>query len=164
MSLQCGHIPPGWERWFLADPTLNKDAYKHKYVVYIVRGWDDLIINTLGLGDRPDFLVSPPNSEFIITRTAISQYSEDFWVKLRHWLMTTDKFISLDAGMAMEYLWAYLFTGGETVVDVPQYQCMCDLYGVCVDTDVLVDQEELYGGDESYKGSIGPERGTMYLF
>jgi hypothetical protein len=164
MSLQCGHIPPGWERWFLADPVLNEDAYKHKYVMYIARGWDDLITNTLGLGNRPDFLVSPPNSEFIITRTAISQYREDFWVKLRHWLLTTDKFISLDAGMAMEYLWAYLFTGGETVVDVPQHQCMCDLYGVCVDTDVLVNHHELYGVNSSFKASIEPEMGTTYLF
>lgn len=146
MSLQCAHIPPGWERWYLADPSLNQDAYKLKYVTFIARGWDDLVTNTLGLGDRPDFIVSPSNSEFIITRTAINQYGEDFWANVRRWLLTTDKFISLDAGMAMEYLWAYLLTGGETVVDVPQHECMCGLYGVCVDTDKIV-----YERDGSYK-------------
>lgn len=155
LSLQCANNPPGWNHWYLKNPEQNMDPYKSELVGFLVKAWDEYF-GPAGLGDRPERLLSPANSEFIISKAALSSRPTEFWVDARHWLLSTSNFITLDAAIAMEYLWAMIFTN-QPIVDVPQEECLCHLYDICSPF-----KSKIRDGDGYFEAHVGPR--TTYRF
>lgn len=145
-GLSAANTPPGWingmriwlngvtesisELTALIEAAAEQQQHILPWCNNTLIGFDKLLVHFWAtadpvvireLGPRPEYVQSPCCAEFAATKVAIRRHSFAFWKSLQTYV---NKYPACQISFVLEFLWALIFTGNQTVLPLPG----CDLY------------------------------------
>lgn len=133
-------LSPGCPTWIKFNPTKNEHNSNAVRLadMFTSETWTKLFPD---VEEEPRYISAPCCSQFAVSRDTIHNVPRATFQRLHDWLSGDP--LDQYTGRFMEYSWHYIFTGkGELCPQISQ--CYCEMYGICVEDDGMMDKWQQY--------------------